>query len=70
MQAVLFSFASYEPAEHGSHAGLPNDAEKLPGEHAAGSMLPVAQLEPGRHSRHSSGPARSVALEKRPFGHG
>ena len=68
--AVPFASARNEPAKHGAHSALPNDADTLPGEHGTGATLPVEQLEPGRQARHCSGAERSVALEKRPLGHG
>jgi hypothetical protein len=48
---------------HNEHSALPHDGATLPGEHAVGATLPVAQLEPGGHSRHCSAAARSVPFE-------
>ena len=51
------------PPSHGAHSALPHDGATLPGEHADGVTLPVTQLEPGGHAKHSSAADRSVAFE-------
>ena len=68
--AVLPEDETKVPGGQLVHAAMPGAPLLAPGEQGTGATLPVAQLEPGGHSTHCSGAARSVALEKRPFGHG
>ena len=42
----------------------------LPGEHGDGAVEPIEQLEPGGQRVHCEAADKSVALAKRPAGHG
>ena len=63
MQPVAFGNGWNRPLSHGAHKELRQLALNLPAEQETGITLPVTQLEPGGHAKHSSAADRSVAFE-------